>query len=65
MHTHLTQILNEYAHMELKEIWLVKVGALLEGSNSQRAAFLSSINKDYEALVKVEEDPSEDSNEEC
>jgi hypothetical protein len=30
------------------------------GSNRQRNAFLSSINKDYEALVKDEEDPSEE-----
>ena len=51
--------------MELEEIWLLKVGALLEGSNRQRAAFLANINKDYEALVKDEEDPSEDSSKEC
>jgi hypothetical protein len=40
------------------------MGALPEGSNHQRTAFLSSINKDYEALVKDEEDPSENSSEE-
>jgi hypothetical protein len=40
------------------------MGALLEGSDHQRAAFLSSIDKDYEALVKDEEDPPKDSSEE-
>jgi hypothetical protein len=40
------------------------MGALLEGSDHQRTAFLSSIDKDYEALVKDKEDPSEDSSEE-
>jgi hypothetical protein len=44
--------------MELEEIRL-KAGALPEGSDRQRAAFLSSINKDYEVLVKDEEDSSE------
>jgi hypothetical protein len=38
----------------------LKTGALLEGSDHQRTAFLSSINKDYEALVKDEEDQFED-----
>jgi hypothetical protein len=65
MYTHLIQISNEYAQMELKEIQLLKEGALPEGSNHQRAAFLSNINKDYEALVKDEEDLFEDSLEEC
>jgi hypothetical protein len=65
MHTHLTQISVEYARMELEEIWLLKEGALPEGSDCQRAAFLSSINKDYKALVKDEEDSSEDLFEEC
>jgi hypothetical protein len=65
MHIHLTQILDEYAWMELEEIRLLKEGALLEGSNCQRVTFLSSINKDYETLVKDEEDPFEDSSEEC
>jgi hypothetical protein len=37
------------------------MGALPEGSDRQRTAFLSSIDKDYEALVKDEEDLSEDS----
>ena len=64
MHTHLTQISNEYAQMELEEIRLLKVGALQEGSNRQQTALLASINKDYEALVKDEEDPSEDSSKE-
>jgi hypothetical protein len=64
MHTHLTQILDEYARMELEEIRLLKARALLEGSDRQRTAFLSSINKDYEALVKDEEDPSKDSSDE-
>jgi hypothetical protein len=40
------------------------VGTLPEGSNRQKTEFLSSIDKDYEALVKDEEDPSEDSSEE-
>jgi hypothetical protein len=65
MHTHLTQILDEYALMELEEIRLLKAGALSEGSDHQRTAFLSSINMDYEALVKDEEDPSEGSSKEC
>ena len=64
MHTHLTQVSEEYAQMELKEIRLLKAGALPEGSNRQRTTFLASLNKDYEALVKEEEDPSEDSFEE-
>jgi hypothetical protein len=64
MHTHLTQILDEYTRMELEEIRLLKTEALPKGSGRQRTAFLSSINKDYRALVKDEEDPSEDSFEE-
>ena len=51
--------------MELEEIWLLKAGALSEGSNHQRDAFLASINKDYKVLVKDKEDPSKDSSEEC
>ena len=43
----------------------MKARVLPEGSDSQRATFLSSINKDYEALVKDEEDPSEDLFEKC
>ena len=46
--------------MELEEIRLLKGGALPEGFDRQRAAFLFIINKDYEALVKDEEDPSEE-----
>jgi hypothetical protein len=61
MHTQLTKISEEYAQLELEEIRLLKAGALPEGSDHQRTAFLSSIDKDYEALVKDEEDPSEDS----
>jgi hypothetical protein len=64
MHTHLTQISDEYARMELEEIRLLSTGALLEGSDRQKTTFLSNINKDYEALVKDEEDLSEDSSEE-
>jgi hypothetical protein len=64
MHTQLTQILDEYAQLEQEEIRLLKMGALPEGSNRQRTAFLSSIDKDYKALVKDEEDPYEDSSEE-
>jgi hypothetical protein len=64
MHTHLTQISDEYAQMELEEIQLLKTRALLEGSDRQKTAFLSSVNKDCKALVKDEEDPSEDSSEE-
>jgi hypothetical protein len=60
MHTHLTQISNEYASMELEEIQLLKTGTLPEGSNRQKTAFFSSINKDYEALVKDEEDSFEE-----
>jgi hypothetical protein len=60
MHTQLTQISDEYGQMELEEIRLLKIGALPEGSDSQKTAFLSSINKDYEALVKDEEDLSEE-----
>ena len=51
--------------MELEEIRLLKVGALLEGSDHQRTAFLSSVNKDYEALVKDEEYLFKDSSKEC
>jgi hypothetical protein len=64
MHTQLTQISDEYAKMEQEEIRLLKAGALPEGFDLQRTAFLSSINKDYEALVKDEEDPSKDSSKE-
>jgi hypothetical protein len=49
--------------MELEVIRLLKAGALQEGLDRQRTVFLSSINKDYEALVKDEEDPSEYSSE--
>ena len=54
-------ISDEYTWIELEEIRLLKAGVLLEGSDRQRMAFLSSINKDYEALVKDEEDPSKES----
>jgi hypothetical protein len=64
MHTQLTQISDEYAQLEQEEIRLLKMGALPKGSDRQKTAFLSSIDKDYEALVKDEEDPSEDSSEE-
>jgi hypothetical protein len=64
MHTQLTQILDEYARMEQEEIQLLKTGALPEVFDRQRIAFLSSINKDYEALVRDEEDLSVDSTEE-
>jgi hypothetical protein len=64
MHTQLTQISDEYAQWEQEEIRLLKMGALPEGSDRQKTAFLSSIDRDYEALVKDEEDPSEDSSEE-
>jgi hypothetical protein len=64
MHTQLTQISDEYTQWEQEEIRLLKMGALPEGSDRQRTAFLSSIDKDYEALVKDKEDPSEDSSEE-
>jgi hypothetical protein len=60
MHTQLTQISNEYPQMEQEEIRLLKTRALPEGSDHQRAVFLSSIDKDYEALVKDKEDPSEE-----
>jgi hypothetical protein len=60
MHTQLTQISNEYPQMEQEEIRLLKTRALPEGSDLQRSAFLSSIDKDYEALVKDKEDPSEE-----
>jgi hypothetical protein len=58
MHTQLTQISDDYVRMEQEEIRLWKTGALQEGSDRQRTTFLSNINKDYEALVKDEEDPS-------
>jgi hypothetical protein len=64
MHTQLTQVSDEYAQLEQEEIRLLKMGALPEGSDRQKTAFLSSIDKDYEALVKDEEDPSEDSSKE-
>jgi hypothetical protein len=64
MHTQLTQISDEYAQWEQEEIRLLKMGALPERSDRQKTAFLSRIDKDYEALVKDEEDPSEDSSEE-
>jgi hypothetical protein len=63
MHTQLTQISEEYAQLELEEIRLLKAGALPEGFDRQ-IAFLFSIDKDYKALVKDEEDQSENSSEE-
>ena len=65
LHTHLTQISVEYARMELKEIRLLKAGALTKGSDHQRANFLASINNNYEALINDEEYSSKDSSEEC
>jgi hypothetical protein len=59
MHAHLTQIAEEYNHMEREEIRLLKAGALPIGSDRKKTAFLSSIDKEYEALIKDEEDPSE------
>lgn len=59
MHTHLTEISDEYTKMEQEEIQLLKVGALPVGSERQKATFLSSIDKDYEAMIKDEEDPLE------
>jgi hypothetical protein len=64
MYTQLTQISDEYTQLEQEEIRLLKMGALPEGSDRQRIAFLSSIDKDYKALIKDEEDPSEGSSEE-
>jgi hypothetical protein len=61
MRTQLTQISDEYTQWEQEEIWLLKMGALPKRPDRQRTAFLSSINKDYEALVKDDEDPSKDS----
>jgi hypothetical protein len=46
--------------MELKEIRLLKAEALPKGSDHQRTTFLSNIDKDYEALVKDEEDSSKE-----
>ena len=51
--------------MKLEQIQLVRAGALLEGFDCQRAAFLTSINKDYKVLVKDKEDPFEDSSKKC
>jgi phage-related protein len=51
--------------MEQEEIRLLKARALLDRSDQQRIAFLFSFDKDYEALVKDKEDPSEESTEEC
>jgi hypothetical protein len=64
MHTQLTQISDEYAQWEQVEIRQLKMGALPEGFDCQKTAFLSSIVKDYEALVKDKDDPSEDKSEE-
>jgi hypothetical protein len=64
MHTQLTQISDEYTQLEQEKIRLLKMGALPKGSDRQKTAFLSSIDRDYEALVKDEEDPSEGSSEE-
>jgi hypothetical protein len=53
LHTHLTQIFDKYAQMEMEEIRLLKARALREGFDRQRVAFLASINKDCEVLVKT------------
>lgn len=57
----MTLVDDEYAKMEQEEVRLLKAGALQTNTNRQKDAFLVSIEKDYEAMVKDEEDPSEDS----
>ena len=51
--------------MEQEEIWLLKAGALPVGFDRRKTAFLSNIDKDYEALIKDEEDSSKESTREC
>ena len=51
--------------MEQEEIELLKARALLIGFERQNAAFLSSIDKYYEELVKDEEEPSKEFAGEC
>jgi hypothetical protein len=51
--------------MEQEEIELLKARALPVGFERQNAAFLSRIDKYYEALVKDEEEPSEEFVGEC
>jgi hypothetical protein len=54
----MTQVAEEYAGMERDEIWLQKTRALQIGMNSQKVAFLLSIENDYGVMIKEEEDLS-------
>jgi hypothetical protein len=61
MHTHLTQISDEYARMELEEILMLKARALPERIQSSKD-YVSLLHQ--QALVMDKEDPSKDSYEE-
>lgn len=58
--THMNHVADEYAKMTQNEVRLLKNGELKRGTRQQKAAFLLSIEKDYESLSKEEEGPSED-----
>jgi hypothetical protein len=58
LHTQTTQILDECTQLEQKEIRLLKTGALQEGSDRQRIAFLSSINKDRFFVQNLRKPPT-------
>jgi hypothetical protein len=56
----MSHVANDYAEIEQHEIWLLKARALQKGTRCKKAAFLLSIERDYVAMIKEEEDdPSE------
>jgi hypothetical protein len=57
---HMRCVADEDAAMAREEIRLLKGGTLRKGTRRHKAAFLLSIEKDLEAMIKDEEDPSED-----
>jgi hypothetical protein len=57
---HMRRVADEDAAMAREEIRLLKSGTLRKGTHRHKAAFLLSIEKDLEAMIKDEEDPSED-----
>lgn len=57
----MTCVADEYVEIRRNEIQLLKVGALQKGMHRWRAAFPLSVEKDYEPIIKEEENPFEDS----
>jgi hypothetical protein len=55
----MNRVAKEYAKATREEIRLLKNGTLQKGTRRHKAAFLVSIEKDLKAIIKDEEDPSE------